>query len=37
MLSSPRLLNTLKSRAKLIDQLSGVVLILLAVRVVTTL
>lgn len=37
MLSSPRLLNKLKSKAKLIDQLSGIVLILLAVRVVTTL
>lgn len=37
MLSSPRLLNKLKSKAKLIDQLSGLVLILLAVRVVTTL
>jgi threonine/homoserine/homoserine lactone efflux protein len=37
MLSSPRLLNKLKSKAKLIDQLSGLVLILLAVRVVSTL
>ncbi|GMQ48948.1 LysE family translocator [Vibrio sp. 10N] len=37
MLSSPRLLNKLKSKAKLIDQVSGLVLILLAVRVVTTL
>lgn len=37
MLSSSRLLNKLKSKAKLIDQLSGLVLILLAVRVVTTL
>jgi threonine/homoserine/homoserine lactone efflux protein len=37
MLSSPRLLNRLKSKAKLIDQLSGLVLILLAFRVVTTL
>lgn len=37
LLSSPRLLNKLKSKAKLIDQLSGLVLILLAVRVVTTL
>ncbi|MGR5283838.1 LysE family translocator [Vibrio maritimus] len=37
MLSSPRLLNKLKSKAKLIDQLSGIVLILLAVRVVSTL
>jgi threonine/homoserine/homoserine lactone efflux protein len=37
MLSSPRLLTRLKSKAKLIDQLSGLVLILLAVRVVMTL
>ncbi len=37
MLSSPRLLDSLKSKAKIIDQLSGVVLILLAVRVVYTL
>ncbi|MBY6198282.1 LysE family translocator [Vibrio hangzhouensis] len=37
MLSSPRLLNGLKSKARLIDQLSGLVLILLAARVIYTL
>ncbi|SEG68717.1 LysE family translocator [Vibrio hangzhouensis] len=37
MLSSPRLLNGLKSKARIIDQLSGLVLILLAARVIYTL
>ncbi len=34
MLSSPKLIEKIRSKAKLIDQLSGVVLILLAVKVV---
>ncbi|KLV01421.1 lysine transporter LysE [Photobacterium aquae] len=34
VLSSPKVLETLRSRAKMIDRLSGVVLILLALRVV---
>jgi threonine/homoserine/homoserine lactone efflux protein len=37
LLSNPKLINSLKSKAQLIDRLSGVVLILLAVRVVVTL
>ncbi len=37
MLSSPKLINHLKAHAKRIDQLSGIVLILLALRVLWTL
>jgi threonine/homoserine/homoserine lactone efflux protein len=36
LLSSPRLIDKIRSKARLIDQLSGVVLILLALRVVLT-
>ncbi len=36
LLSSPRLIDKIRSKARLIDQLSGVVLILLALRVVFT-